>query len=400
MVDSRDKFLTAWADSIQDNTFVKLTLGSQRGSDAGPRKIHIKMVDLARGPHLSFVYRHATKDVTKNVPVEHGVALVSSLLGTDFGSAHLFTTTADLQLTFGKTGEPRLHTNKPTQAVVPSRQHNRTKRRPIDSQAASYLAALGVTSKDGSIKKGMESKFRQINKFIEIIEPLLAAAQLKNAHTLRVLDMGSGKGYLTFALYDFLTNTLQKPTDMTGVEQRQELVDMCNEVARSAGFTGLHFECGSIQDQEVRPLDILIALHACNTATDEALYQAIAGQAALILCAPCCHKELRPQMTCAVSGLDRLLEFGILCERQAELVTDGMRALLLEAHGYKTSVFEFIATEHTSKNTMIAGVKTKKPGDRQAALLRLESLKQAFGIKTQHLDNLLRAQGSTIPPGP
>ena len=135
--------------------------------------------------------------------------------------------------------------------------------------------------------------------------------------------------------------------------------------------------------------DVLIALHACNTATDEALFKAIKLQAALVLCAPCCHQELRPQIDCVVPGLDTVLKFGILLERQAALVTDGLRALLLECFGYKTSVFEFISTEHTSKNIMIAAIKAFKTSDRKAALLQIDALKSAFGIHHHYLETLL-----------
>jgi hypothetical protein len=159
----------------------------------------------------------------------------------------------------------------------------------------------------------------------------------------------------------------------------------------------LRFECGNIQSFASDQADVLIALHACDIATDEALFQAITSQVSLVLCTPCCHQELRPQMRCAVPGLDAVLQSGILLERQAEVVTDGLRALLLEAFGYKTSVFEFIATEHTSKNVMIAGIKTSKAPDGKRIREQIEGLKTAFGIKTQYLEALLAR--SPLAPG-
>ncbi len=160
------------------------------------------------------------------------------------------------------------------------------------------------------------------------------------------------------------------------------------------GFRDLHFEGGTIQSFTPAHADVLIALHACNTATDDALFKAIKLEIPLILCAPCCHQELRPQLQCSVPGLKQTLKFGILLERQAELVTDGLRALLLEAFGYKTSVFEFISTEHTSKNLMIAATKTAqgRPAG-QRFLARLDALKRAFGIRNQALESLLQAEG-------
>jgi SAM-dependent methyltransferase len=396
MADHVDTFLTSLEGSIQNNSFVKLTLGAYRGPDKSLRKIVIRLVALAKGNQLSFVYRHATKDVTKNLPVAEGLALIRILLGRDFFSGNLFATTKNIELCYDKMRRARLRVAKSTHAAAPSRQHNRSKKRLTPSHAP-YLHLLGVTNHDASVKKGMEAKFRQINKFVEIIESLIRSAPLHEAGSISVLDMGCGKGYLTFAMYDYLNNGLQMHARVTGVEARKELVDFCNSVAHQVGFTALRFECGSIRNFISDQADVLIALHACDTATDEALFKAITSQAALVLCAPCCHQELRPQMRCAVPGLDAVLQSGILLERQAEVVTDGLRALLLEAFGYKTSVFEFIATEHTSKNVMIAGIKTSESPDRKRILEQVEGLKTAFGIKTQYLEALL-AQ-SPLAPG-
>jgi SAM-dependent methyltransferase len=369
MADHLDTFLTALANSLADNSFVKLTLGNPHGPDPTLRKVLIKAVRLAKGDHLNFVHRHQTKDVTKNVPLAQGVEVVAGLLGSDFWSAHLFTTTNDFELSFDKNRKTRLSRSRPTHTSVPGREHNRSKRRLVAPDSP-YLALLGVTKPDGSVKKGMEAKFRQINKFIEIFDGLLRSAPLPKDTSLSVLDMGSGKGYLTFAAHDYLTRDLKRQATVLGVEARQELVDFCNGVAAMIGAGGLSFVRGRIQDFEPGPTDVLIALHACNVATDEALYKGIKARAALILCAPCCHQELRSQLKSELPGVARLLKFGILRERQTELLTDSLRALLLEAHGYKTSVFEFISTEHTSKNVMIAAVRAPRSAEAKAAALR------------------------------
>jgi SAM-dependent methyltransferase len=383
-------FLTALQESIRANTLVKLTLGNPASKTNDLKKILIKPVLFTRGDYLNCVYRHTTKDVTKNIPFNDGPAFVSKLLGSEFLSGHLFTTTKDIELIFKKE-ETYLRITQPSHTSAPSKEHNRSKKRPIVSQGTPYLPLLGVTNPDGSVKKGMEAKYRQINKFIEIVDPLIRSSSLKSVPAISVLDMGSGKGYLTFALYDYLTHTLNKNARVTGVELRKELVDFCNGIAQKVGYAGLTFTCGGIRDFASQPTDVLIALHACNTATDEAIFQGIKNQAALILCAPCCHKELRPQMACTLPSLQKVLQHGILLERQAELLTDGLRALLLEAHGYKTSVFEFIATEHTSKNIMIAAIKNKQPPNKKAIQIQIDSLKNAFGIETQYLEKLLLA---------
>jgi hypothetical protein len=162
--------------------------------------------------------------------------------------------------------------------------------------------------------------------------------------------MGSGKGYLTFAAYDYFSNVRGLEVVMTGVEAKPELVELCNQVAVSGGFEGLNFVGGSIEDFDVREVGILIALHACDTATDDALFKGIAANAAIIVAAPCCHKEIRRQIK-PPGVLHDILKHGTMLEREAETVTDGLRAMLLERSGYSTRIFEFVPTEHTRRTT-------------------------------------------------
>jgi SAM-dependent methyltransferase len=235
----------------------------------------------------------------------------------------------------------------------------------------------------------MEAKHAQIHRFVEILADLLSASPLRERGELSAVDMGAGKGYLTFALYDYLYRVRGARARVSGVEAREELVALCNRVAREVGFGGLSFRRGSVLTEALGRVDLVVALHACDTATDEALYRGIRAGASLIVCAPCCHKELRPQMRCRVDGLDAVLKSGILLERQAELVTDGVRALLCEAMGYRTRVFEFVAAEHTSKNLMIAAVKRAGPARAAEARARVAALKRAFGFGRQRLEELL-----------
>jgi hypothetical protein len=202
--------------------------------------------------------------------------------------------------------------------------------------------------------------------------------------------MGSGKGYLTFALYDYLTNTLGKKPVMTGVEFREDLVKSCNLIAEKSKFDQLNFIAGTIEEVELKGIDILIALHACDTATDDAIYRGITAGASLIVCAPCCHKQIRKEMN-VTNELHSLVKFGILKERQAEIITDTIRALILEAYGYKTKVFEFISTEHTPKNVMIVGRKTAGENPAKEKIFRdIAAIKASFGIKGHYLEGLFR----------
>jgi hypothetical protein len=277
-----------------------------------------------------------------------------------------------------------LVTKKASLATTPDIAHNREKQRLLDP-AAPWLHALGITNAHGAVLPTAQDKWRQINKFLEIIGNLLKAHPLPS--NARIADMGSGKGYLTFALYDYLTNTLQLTPSVTGIELRPGLVDFCNQTARQSGLGGLDFVATDIRDYASDGLDMLIALHACDTATDLALAQGIRTGAQILVVAPCCHKQIRKEFETR-NELAPLLRFGILEERQAEIVTDGIRALLLEANGYKTNVFEFVSTDHTAKNVMITAI-AGRSGGQQKALSQIVALKEGFGIREHYLEKLL-----------
>jgi hypothetical protein len=197
--------------------------------------------------------------------------------------------------------------------------------------------------------------------------------------------MGSGKGYLTFALYDYLNQQLQLDTQITGIELRPPLVQATNELARRIDYQQLHFEAMDIMDYPADQIDMLIALHACDIATDIAIAKGIQSQAEIIVVAPCCHKQVRKSMNPA-GIMGDMLKHGILLERQAELLTDTIRSLLMEAHGYQTKVFEFISTEHTPKNMMIVGMKGKP---NMEAMETVNALKKQFGVSSHYLETLL-----------
>jgi hypothetical protein len=264
------------------------------------------------------------------------------------------------------------------------------KNRPVAPADAPWLRTLGLAGEDGRILSDATDKFRQINRYVEILLPLCEQAGLARRESVRVFDMGAGKGYLTFAAWHALTRSLGCRAEVTGVEARPELVELCNAAALAARCEGLGFVSGRIVDTAVPATDVLIALHACDTATDEALFRGIRAGAALIVAAPCCHKEIRPQLH-APAELAALARHGIFAERLSDMVTDSLRALLLEAHGYSVKVFEFIDAGHTPKNTMIAAVRRAQPDAAAAAKARTEfaALKTRFGLAHQHLETLL-----------
>lgn len=228
-----------------------------------------------------------------------------------------------------------------------------------------FLQDLGVMSTEGAVKQSKWDKFRQINRFLEFIEDVLP--KLPRDKSLRILDFGCGKSYLTFAMYYYLHEMQGYDIQITGLDLKQEVIEHCNELSKKYGYGGLNFLKGDIVDYEgVNNVDMVVTLHACDTATDYALYKAIKWKAKVILSVPCCQHELNKQMKSEV--LKPILSYGILKERMAALVTDGLRAEYLKQNGYDVQILEFIDMEHTPKNLLIRAVKTGDAKDTKEAI--------------------------------
>jgi len=388
--DQRQQFIAQLIQSLEQEGFRKLILSKYRGADTDLVRIVVRQVVLRDQPQLCFVYTYKTRDITKNLPLPEGIASITGLLGSDFKSANLFTQGEVLQLSFSKRGKAMLHRGKSTPNAVPSRAHNREKQRYLDLDRA-FLVELGITNGQHQLIPAMSRKWKQINKFIELFQRAFDSAGLKKKESVHVLDFGSGKGYLTFAIHDFLHNSLKMNCQVTGVELRQDMVQLCSNAATKLHIDGLQFHLGDVRSYTPAAVDVMIALHACDTATDYAIHMGIRANAAIIMCAPCCHKQIRPQMHKPVV-LQPLLQYGVHLGQEAEMVTDTLRALLLEANGYDTQVLEFISLEHTSKNKMILAVKRNHPGKQQQLLTQISAIKQFYGIKEQQLETLLLAE--------
>jgi hypothetical protein len=381
------RLISEFETSLARGSFVKLTLGKPAGPDKTLLKIQVRPVETKRGRRLMFLHKHEKRDVTKNLTPEEAVASLRESIGSQFLSVHLFTTEADHQLELNRKGNSRLTSSKPTASGKAPAAHDRAKRYIVD-QASPYLAVLGITTHSGEIRDSQRDKWKQINVFVEILDRLFEHSKLKDSESLSIVDMGSGKGYLTFAAYEHFTRTRGLEVTMTGVEERRELVDKCNSLAEGCGFERLSFAQGRIDTYDAGSPDILIALHACDTATDDAIFKGITAAAELIVTAPCCHKEIRRQMK-APEVLAGILRHGSLMEREAESLTDGLRAMLLEKSGYDAKVFEFIGAEHTPKNNMIAATRSRNAKDIQKVDAEIANLKTFYGIESQRLDYLL-----------
>ncbi|MBE7539081.1 MAG: SAM-dependent methyltransferase [Opitutaceae bacterium] len=388
------RFQSLLSSAFGDGTLIKLTLGKPAPGrrDPGLRNLYVRPVILKSGPHCTLVYRYATKDITKNLSPAAALEQVRAMLGVDFLDAHLFTPLQSAQIEIAASGEARLREKVVAQAPASSSEsHDREKRHTVPSNAR-WLHALGVTNAAGRPREGMSAKLRQIQKFTEILEALLIEAGLvappmdgapgTPPPPFTIADMGCGKGYLTFAAASVLGSRAR----VVGVETRENLVKLCSEVARQTGMESLSFVQGDIASVELpgnTGCEVLIALHACDTATDDALARGIAAGARLLVVSPCCQKELRPQMQSPAILADAL-RYGIFLERQAEFVTDALRAQLLEWAGYRTKVFEFVSTEHTARNIMIAAIKDH-PRGQQGRLHRLRNFAGFYGVRSQAL---------------
>lgn len=386
------RFMVCLRDALEQGAFVSLMLSKHRGQTPDLQRVTVRELQLKGERCLSFLYRHATRDITKNLSLAEGLLHVRALLWEEFQNAHLHTQDAEIQLAYSRKGKPSLRAGKASSAQAPSTEHNKEKLRLIDIDRP-FLTGLGVTNEQGQLIPAMSRKWRQINKFVEVFSHALRASTLSEASDVHVVDFGSGKGYLTFAIHDYLRHVLGRTgAQVTGVELRDDMVALCGGLAKRLHLDGLDFHQGDVRSYAPPKLNVMIALHACDTATDYALHLGIRAGAEIIMCSPCCHKQLRPQMQSP--GLLRgMLQHGIHLGQQAEMVTDSLRALLLDACGYDTQVFEFVALEHTSKNKMILAVKRAAPGANQAAVAQIKDIKDFYAIREQCLETLLRADG-------
>jgi len=405
----RDQFIERLTLSLADGRFVKLLLAKHHGPQADLQRVMVRAVSLKGEPCLSFVYRHTTRDVTKNLSVDAGLHTVRELLGPVFRNAHLHTADETLELTISQRGVCTLRSRPLTPAEADASgderealgavAHDREKQRWVDVRQP-FLTALGVTTAQHDVVPAMSRKWKQINKFVEVFAGALRASGLlppadvpaEAPRVIRVVDFGSGKGYLTFAVHDHLRGQPGVEAQVTGVELRGDMVRLGNAVVQKLGLQGLRFDEGDVSTRCVEPIDVMIALHACDTATDHAIRHGLRGGAAVILCSPCCHKQLRPQLL-SPHPLRPILQHGVHLGQHAEMLTDGLRALLLEVCGYDTQVFEFVALEHTQKNKMILAVRRPDARPAAASVAQIEDLKSFYGIRDHCLETLLRADG-------
>ncbi|MDU2408796.1 MAG: SAM-dependent methyltransferase [Acinetobacter junii] len=386
--EQEQQFFLEIQQSIENNSFDRLILSQYKGEMTDLEKMTFRIIELQNQSMLSCLYHYKTQDITKNYPIEEGLEKIAELLAQS-KQANLFTMHQDIQMKKNKK-KAMLNAQKKQISVNQAQQHHDREKHRFVQQQSPFLKHLGITDEKAQIIPSMARKWKQINKFIEIFSNAYEQIDASQQE-LNIVDFGSGKGYLTFALYNYLLEQNKTPL-ITGVELRSNLVQFCQKVADDVGFNHLDFFEGDVRSYAPEKLDVMIALHACDVATDFAIHTGIRLNASMIMCAPCCHKELRPQLK-SPEVLQPMLQFGIHAGQQAEMLTDTLRALLLKAYGYETKVFEFVSLEHTSKNKMILATKRKDVQQPDPKIMQqIQALKQMYGIQKQSLELLLQDQ--------
>ena len=360
-----------------ESSAMKIQMSKKMTKSSDLRSVRARRVLIKGKPLVSVVYRHDTRDVTKNYTHIDFVVLCSEWMESQFFNATLTLDVVEHKLLSNKKNAS-VKSTQTRGALAVCDLHDRQKSRLIPEDTP-FLRSLGISSDRGKVYQASQGKYRQINKFVEILDGLCVGKSIKT-----VADMGCGKGYLSFATYSHLV-TLEKDTSLVGYELRPKLVTEINSIARLHKLSGLSFEVGDISQIDIPKTDMVIALHACDIATDLAIAKGIEVGAELIVVSPCCHKQIRKTMK-GNPQIVSSLSHGIMKERMAEWLTDAIRALLLESKGYKTKIMEFVSLEHTSKNLLITAEKTKvRPG----ALLEVAALKEQYGIEEHYLERLI-----------
>ncbi len=305
-----------------------------------------------------------TKVFHENKTAARTAESVISMMGKDFKQLEVRCRGWQATALVGKKGNVTLKTRKTEEGQIPDLSHNRKKRYLLDETVpVGFLQDLGVQTAEGKIVKSRYDKFRQINRFLEFIEDVLPA--LPDDRSVQVIDFGCGKSYLTFAMYYYLKILKHYDVNIVGLDLKEDVIRTCNRLSEKYGYDTLHFYQGDIRDfTGAKQVDLVVSLHACDTATDYALAKAVSWNAGVILTVPCCQHELNGQMQC--EPLAGIFAYGLLKERTAALFTDALRAELLEAAGYDTQILEFIDMEHTPKNIMIRSIRRRRDAAEQA----------------------------------
>lgn len=384
---------------LQEGSLKKAVLsGPLQTSDSDPRRVDIRPVVIKKKHLFQFSYRLGNQEVHRNLNATEAAQEFRGLAGHRFRHGLVQTKDAEWTARFGSDGHCVLRKAQlPVTEVLPSG-HDKTRQHLLaDGQTIPFLIATGVMSKKGRVHAKQFSKFRQINRYVEFIRDVIP--RLPTDGPIRVVDFGSGKSYLTFAVHYYLTQILGRRVEITGLDRREDVIHKCRSIAAQLSLAGIEFRVGDIADfSPESPVQLAISLHACDTATDDALAVAVSWKSDVILAAPCCHHELASKLT--RDRVPVISQHGILHERFAAMATDAVRASLLETVGYQTSVMEFIEMEHTPRNLLIRALRRSTDGlpatDRNERQ-RLQTFSDEFGLPPLQLQRKLEEFGLVRP---
>ncbi|MBA2336975.1 MAG: SAM-dependent methyltransferase [Acidimicrobiia bacterium] len=356
---------TIRAAIIDDATLVK-AVASGRRQQGRPswRRADLRYVDIKAGRRLQVTAYDERQAHTVNHTADETGRVVDELLAQPFGNWHVETTVETVQLRVTKRGDALVHRRPRDGADPVDHGHDRRKRRLLDP-ADPVLHVIGIADHQGRIKPSRQDKFRQVEEFLRSLQSVMEAGRtagvLPTDRPLRVVDLGCGNAYLTFAAYAYLHDVLGLAVEMIGVDVSAPAHRRNTELAAQLGWDGLTFVEGTIATTEMpSPPDVVLSLHACDTATDEALARAIGWEAPLMLAAPCCHHDVQRQMQAvpAPHPYRLVARHGILSERLADVLTDALRATLLRQRGYRVDVIQFVESKHTPRNVLLRAVRT------------------------------------------
>lgn len=325
----------------------------KKGAECEYSKVTIKPYNSSKGIMYQFEYTVKNQVKHKNVEEYNLVDEISLLLENYFTQCMVYGTESDYHINcYGD--KVKAKTMAATKKIAIGG-HNKKKRYILnEDEHIDFLVYLGVMTKDGKVVNSKYNKFRQINKYLELIKPSID--MLPKDRPLKIVDFGCGKAYLTFALYYYVVKILNMQAEITGLDLKEEVIGYCNKVARELGYDSLEFQKGNIKDySRTQDVDMVIMLHACDNATDEGIVQSLKFNAKIIIAVPCCQHEFFRQIE--NENLQPILQFGILKDRMTALATDSLRAQILKALGFDVTVMEFIETEHTPKNLAIRAIR-------------------------------------------
>lgn len=373
-----------------EDTFLRLTLKAQIHAQEMPwRRVIVRPVLIKHTKYLQFSYFDARQDITKNYRHKEAQEKLAELLALPFKSIHVQSTVEDVHVQITKEGKALFSRSKPTASHKElNLAHDVSKDQPLPANKPNaFLQAIGIMNEQGRVIPRMQDKFSQINEFLKLLEHTGELEHFEKT-PVNILDCGCGSAYLSFAAHHYLNDIRGIPANLVGIDTNVKLIEKGNMLSEELGFEKICFQKSTIIDYIPQcPPDIILALHACDTATDEALVQGILRNARLILCVPCCHHELHQQLQ-VVAPFKPVLQHGILKKRLADILTDSFRALVLRIMGYKTDVIEFVSSEHTDRNLMIRAVKHSRAGDKKS-LQEYNDLKAFWGV-TPYIEKLLR----------